>query len=302
MEKQVHQRRHGALKKVSLSVGIAVAVALGSSTNVRAAFMADAASEHTQILNNIELVMSYITQVQNAINTYNTYRQTFETVKNLEKQFETLDEDALAGMSDGVISKIARLGNLSRQMQRTMESGQRAVGVLERTVAGASAADMSIEDYVEARAILAERNKDMYHASYEQDVQRMQDFQAQASQLREMASSAADITSHIQGFQEVVAATVRVEAQMASLNGAISRLNVMIARQGEVAAIEAQYTAKRMDKSVAYGKSIAEQDIIVPSPFRYGASGDSYDDGPLDGDGTEGDDTRPPRPPRPPIP
>ena len=264
MEGKVPCRRGGRVSAFCRIVaGVALSIVVVGNVNAGAVV---GATEPTQILNNIQLIQSYMQQVQ-------TVRNTLESVRMLKQQLKGMDPRTLAELSGSSLDDVQKLAQIDGQLSQVMGSSQSALEVLQRAQASVQEGGMTPDEYLQRRAVLAQRQGSVYQKAFDADQQKLKDAQAQQVQLQRTAASAQNVTSNIQGFQHMLASGTRVESQLITLNKNIVAADARAAHQGEIENLKQQAEVTNAQKRRADFKKLEDTNVTLPDPTKYGPAG-----------------------------
>lgn len=259
----MNAHKHPWLIKLAVMTG---AVLLGLSLQVNAGTLTGGATEWTQIANNIQLVQSYMQQVQAA-------RNTLDSARALQQQLKQLDPGTLNQLTSGSITQVQQLAQLDRVLESNAQSSQRAIDVLRNAMAQGQAQGVAPAQYLQARVALAQSGSDVAQKNLASDQRALQDLQNQVAELRRSADSAQGVTSELNGFQQMLAAGNRTEAQLVSINHSIVEANARTAMKDQAAAEKEkaaddahQQYADAVNKDAA---ALRDEKITVPNVSKY---------------------------------
>lgn len=245
---------------------LAGAIMVGLSLQANAGTLTGGATEWTQIANNIQLVESYMKQVQSA-------RNTLDSARALQQQLQQIDPGTLNQLTGGSINQVQQLAELDRVLESNAQSSQRAIDVLRNAMAQGQAQGVDPAQYLQARVALAQSGSDVAQKNLASDQRALQDLQNQVAELRRSADSAHGVTSNIQGFQQLLASGNRTQAQLVAINHSIVEANARAAMKDEAAAEKEkaaddarQKYADSMKKDAA---TLRDEKISVPNVSKY---------------------------------
>jgi hypothetical protein len=247
------------LKKTIISLAIAV----GSMQQAHAAWWA---SEWTQIANNIELVASYIEQVETAVSTYNSY-------KALAQQLKKLSEgDFQAALGDDA-AKFKSAMKTVETLQKTRDAYTKTKENLEKQMAEGQA--MLIKDpaqYYQLRKKLAEAKGGVEKANYEAELKTIDNAASSSEDLDKQIQAASAIDSTNSGLQNLAIGNAKMLAGIKELSAGIARSNAMAfedkMEQKNREALAAQKQSENETKIQEGFKKYEEKPIQFTSPYK----------------------------------
>lgn len=265
MESQV-SRSGVARMNTACRVVLAFSVAFLAASQCHAGTLTGGATEWTQIANHVELVESYVKQVEAAKNT-------LQSASALKQQLQQLDPSTLASLSSGSIGNVQQLARLYSDLDQIQQSGGQSVNVLQTALQQMQQQKITPQQYLAQRAQLAQTQGGIYKQNYEADQKTLQTLQQQVADLQHDAAAAHGITSEVGGLQQVVASGTRVQAQLIQLNASVTKANLLAEQQGAAAAADQQQKAaadqQRLDALSKDAAALNQSKITVPDVSKY---------------------------------
>jgi type IV secretion system protein TrbJ len=266
MERKVSQRRGERMTGLRIRP---LALAFVASLCV-ASISADAgtvagtggATEVTQLLNNVQLVQIAASDVQSV-------RNTLQTMLYLKQTLAQMDPGTISQMMGIPLNQVQTLIKLDGQLGGLMDSENNVAGILNNTVTGSQAANMTPSQYLQVRANQAQQLGGVYSQSFNNDRQQMSSLQTQLQSVQQTISSTPGITSEVQGLQQLSTENGQIQAQLITLTEAVTKANALAAMKGQQDQAQQQAALQYQQSEQNGWSQIKGTNVSFPDPANY---------------------------------
>lgn len=233
------------MKKLAVAVMIAAAVAAVPST-VSAGAMAGGSSEVTQIMNNVQLVLSYAKQVNMVSQQVKTYQAQLKQLKQLDPKKASDLLKGVQGVAAGVdiVKRInaideldGTLQGLSDKMNSLGREGKIAASTIDMLAQKGHKLDL--DDYLGMMKALSDTKQAAYGERLKMLNSVAKDAQSDIERVNKIAAANAGIESDVQGFQAMLQSNAVMVSQLASLRGQLASSEKMSIEQAQILSKEA---------------------------------------------------------------
>lgn len=245
-----------------LSAALLAAMLSASAAPMVGASSVIGATEPTQIANNVELVGSYLKQVEQVATQIKQYQAQLLALRQM-------DPSKLAGMLAGVggldnVDELLRTYNAVKEVNTRMESlhdslttiyqeGQISADVLANL--RGRGINLSGGQYIDALRQLAEARQGDYQARLHALNVALDQAQSDAKRVREIANQAPAIQTNVEGFGVLAQSSAVMSGQLATIATALTTTGV---QQTEMAAMQAKEFDDRQRAAIAAAQQAGE--------------------------------------------
>lgn len=230
----------------ALMVAIATVAVPGS---VSAGAMAGGSSEVTQIMNNVQLVLSYAKQVNMVSQQVKSYNAQLKQLKQLDPKKAGDLLKGVQGIAAGVdvvkrIDALAELDGtlegLSTKMSTLGREGKIAASTID--MLSKKGHKLDLDDYLGMMKALGDVKQEAYGERLKVLGSVAKDAQADIERVNKIAAANSGIESDVQGFQAMLQSNAVMVSQLASLRGQMASSEKMNIEQAQMLSQEATRT------------------------------------------------------------
>lgn len=226
------------MKMKILSAALALSL-IPSWTNVQAAGVTVFASEVTQILNNIELVMQYLEQVKmvrNQLKELDHWKQTLEGMDAGRVEGILKDRFGLSSMDEfrGMLTTSSLLSETLDELREDMLTINYEQGIAAATIERLRERGYNVgtNDYVAAMYALSKEQAEGYGDRYQRFGDSLKSAQGHIARARQLADEAPQLQGEVEGLAALNAGHAQMQVQLAELT-------TVMATTGQLQAMEA---------------------------------------------------------------
>lgn len=250
-----------------------MALLLSSASSVFAAGIGSiagtgGASEMTQVANNIQLVgmtAKQATQVSEAIATrIATINQYVAMLQNLKNLPAIAMQQALAPYKE----QVGDLGKLFNSVDKLKRAAENTEYLMSSRVTDARLLNMSMKEYLQREAKLANTKGGIYKSRYQQDIKAIEEMQSRAKELRTLSEKNQAISGNVQGLQQLNQHASITAGELMEIRAALLAQNVDSAQDKEIQQRATQAHAEDMSKTLEKAKNRAKAHKEVNVDFK----------------------------------
>lgn len=199
------------MKRTIVAAAIALSL-VGQSVQAGTVAGFGGATEVTQIMNNVQLVMSYVEQVETALYSAKQYKLMLDQIKRNPADFAKTMlkgrvEDHLRN-ADSAVALIDALEGLHRRQGGILDEMIRAYSTMSEM--GRMGYEMDLSTYQDAMSELARQRGGEYERRYTQYRENLAGAQKDIEEINRIVAASESMTTEIQGLQSVVASNAVV--------------------------------------------------------------------------------------------
>ncbi len=229
------------------------------------------ATEITQIANNMQLVgmtAKQATQVSEAIATriasVNQYVAMLQNLKNLPA---VAMQQALAPYKE----QVGDLGKLFNSVDKLKKAAENTEYLMSSRVTDARMLNMSMKEYLQREAKLANTKGGIYKSRYQQDIKAIEEMQKRAKELRTLSEKNQSISGNVEGLQQLNQHASMTAGELMEIRAALLAQNVDSAQDKEIqqraAQAQAQDMLKTFDKARNRAKAQSDTNVDFKDPW-----------------------------------
>lgn len=242
-------------------ITIALAMAGAFATSAHAGAMTGGATEITQIMNHVELVM----QVSEAINTTSN---TLMTAQATMQQLRQLPQSVTDSMNGPALEKVRAMAEAYRVMSQARTTYEDAAGVLRKAATDSQRLGVTPSELLRLKADAAYKHGGVYQKSYEQEQDALRRLAETSKDVQKQANAVKSIDANVKGIQFLATQNVQMQTTLAGIHGSIARANANAAEAARLAEIEKGRAADREQEMRAARERAARQpDAGIKLPF-----------------------------------
>ena len=226
------------------------------------------ATEITQIANNMQLVgmtAKQATQVSEAIATriasVNQYVAMLQNLKNLPA---VAMQQALAPYKE----QVGDLGKLFNSVDKLKKAAENTEYLMSSRVTDARMLNMSMKEYLQREAKLANTKGGIYKSRYQQDIKAIAEMQARARELRTLSEKNQSISGNVEGLQQLNQHASITAGELMEIRAALLAQNVDSAQEKEIQQRATQAHAEDMSKTLDKARNRAKAHKEVNVDFK----------------------------------
>lgn len=226
------------------------------------------ASEVTQIANNMQLVgmtAKQATQVSEAIATrIATVNQYVAMLQNLKNLPAIAMQQALAPYKE----QVGDLGKLFNSVDKLKKAAETTEYLMSSRVTDARMLNMSMKEYLQREAKLANTKGGIYKSRYQQDIKAIEEMQSRAKELRTLSEKNQEISGNVQGLQQLNQHASITAGELMEIRAALLAQNVDTAQDKEIQQRAAQAHAEDMSKTFEKARNRAKTQSEASVEFK----------------------------------
>lgn len=231
------------MKMKTLTLTLAAALSLPAHAGGGAT---GGATEVTQLLNHIELVMQVGEATQTTANTLQTAQATMQMLRQLSP-------DAIAQMTGVPIDQVEKMAEAYVVMSQATQVYNDAAGVLAKAQRDAERLNISPSELLRYKAEAAYKHGGIYQQTYEQEQAKLRRLAEVSKDVQKQAEEVKSIDANVKGIQFLASQNVAVQSILLKIADSIATANSDAARaaekkkdeEGQAARDEAAYLGAR---------------------------------------------------------
>lgn len=229
------------------------------------------ASEITQIANNMQLVgmtAKQATQVAEAISTrIATVNQYVAMLQNLKNLPAIAMQQALAPYKE----QVGDLGKLFNSVDKLKKAAENTEYLMSSRVTDARMLNMSMKEYLQREAKLANTKGGIYKSRYQQDIKAIEALQTRAKELRALSERNPAISGNVEGLQQLNQHASITAGELMEIRSALLAQNVDSVQEKEVhqraSQAHAEDMGKTFDKAKDRGAKQSDATVEFKNPW-----------------------------------
>lgn len=196
------------------------------------------ATEVTQIMNNIELVM----QVSEAVNTTSN---TLMAAQATMQQLRQLPQSVTASINGPALEKVRAMAEAYQVMSQAHGVYKDAEGVLRKAAADSQRLGITPSELLRLKADAAYKHGGVYQQTYEQEQAKLRRLAETSKDVQKQADTVKSIDANVKGIQFLATQNVQVQATLADIAGSIATANANAAREAKLRQDELERVQRR---------------------------------------------------------
>lgn len=223
--------------------------------------MTGGATEITQIMNHVELVM----QVSEAINTTSN---TLMTAQATMQQLRQLPQSVADSMNGPALEKVRAMAEAYRVMSQARGTYEEAAGVLRKAATDSERLGITPSELLRLKADAAYKHGGVYQQSYEQEQEKLRRLAETSKDVQNQANTVKSIDANVKGIQFLATQNVQMQTTLADISSSISTANANAAEAARLAEIEKGRAADReREMRAARERAARTPDAGIKMPF-----------------------------------
>lgn len=206
------------------------------------------AMEHTQMMNNAEL----IAQVGEAAS---TTANTLQSAMGIVDQLRQFNPATIAKMTGLPIKDVTAMANAYKTMSKAAVIYKDVAGMLNNHASAAQILKVGPQKFLEMKALLAKQEGGIHKQQYEQETAKLKQLQSIAGDVQEQATNLQRIDSTVGGVQFLASQNVKVQGLMVQLNDSVANAN---ANAAQIAEAKKNQEAQDADNEKAYRDAVKD--------------------------------------------
>ncbi|MHB1075568.1 hypothetical protein [Thiobacillus sp.] len=205
-------------------ITFALAMASTAAAPAHAGAATGGATEVTQIMNNIELVM----QVSEAVNTTSN---TLMAAQATMQQLRQLPQSVTASINGPALEKVRAMAEAYQVMSQAHGVYKDAEGVLRKAAADSQRLGITPSELLRLKADAAYKHGGVYQQTYEQEQAKLRRLAETSKDVQKQADTVKSIDANVKGIQFLATQNVQVQATLADIAGSIATANANAANE-----------------------------------------------------------------------
>ncbi|MHB1351738.1 MAG: hypothetical protein ACYCWA_00320 [Thiobacillus sp.] len=202
---------------------LAVLATLAASP-AHAGAMTGGATEITQIMNNIELVMQVGEAVETTSNTLMTAQSTMQ-------QLRQLPQSVTDSMNGPALEKVRAMADAYRVMSQAQGVYKDAENVLRKAAADSERLGITPSELLRLKADAAYKHGGVYKETYEQEQEALRRLAETSKDVQKQANAVKGIDANVKGIQFLATQNVQMQTTLAGIHGSIAKANANAAAE-----------------------------------------------------------------------
>lgn len=198
----------------SCAVGLSILFAAPA----HAGAMTGGATEITQIMNHVELVM----QVSEAINTTSN---TLMTAQATMQQLRQLPQSVTNSMNGPALEKVRAMAEAYRVMSQARGTYDDAAEVLRKAATDSQRLGITPSELLRLKADAAYKHGGVYQQSYEQEQEKLRRLAETSKDVQNQANTVKSIDANVKGIQFLATQNVQMQTTLADISSSIATAN-----------------------------------------------------------------------------
>lgn len=186
--------------------------------------MTGGATEVTQIMNHVELVM----QVSEAINTTSN---TLMTAQATMQQLRQLPQSVTDSMNGTALEKVRAMADAYRVMSQAGGVYKEAENVLRKAATDSERLGITPSELLRLKADAAYKHGGVYKETYEQEQEALRRLAETSKDVQKQADTVKGIDANVKGIQFLATQNVQMQTTLARIHGSIAKANANAAAE-----------------------------------------------------------------------
>lgn len=251
-----------------IQVILIAAMSVGSSVAHAGSGPTGGATELTQMLNNTELLSLNSQAYDQWLEQVRTQKNTYDTLQNSITNLKTYPSGGLAQMLAPYIPIINALQGLLDSLQSMKSASQETEDMIRGRIKEAVGLNLPLQEYLKKEIVLADKRGGIYKARIDQDLAKIDNLRARASQLTSMTNRTNSLVGNLQGLQLLNQQSTMQVGELMEIKAALLEQRVASnqARVLEEAEQAGKAAVQRVTAAAAAARRARNEGLVVTVP------------------------------------